>query len=46
LGWPVWAIFWIAFQLAALAGFILIGLVSFKLTPEQMYAEAGKSFSL
>jgi hypothetical protein len=40
----VWALFWITFQLAALAGFILIGLASFKLSQEQMNAEAGKSF--
>jgi len=38
----VWAIFWIIFQLAALIGFIFIGIVSFKLTEEQMRAEAGK----
>jgi hypothetical protein len=34
--------FWIVFQLAALVGFIFIGIVSFKLTDEQMRAEAGK----
>ncbi len=38
----VWAMFWIVFQLAALVGFIFIGIVSFKLTDEQMRAEAGK----
>lgn len=38
----VWAIFWIIFQLAALIGFIFIGIVSFKLTEEQMRTEAGK----
>jgi len=36
----VWAIFWIIFQLAAIIGFIFIGIVSFKLTEEQMRAEA------
>jgi hypothetical protein len=40
----VWALFWITFQLAALGGFVLIGLASFKLTQDQMNAEAGKSF--
>lgn len=36
----VWAVFWIAFQLAWLVGFVLIGIASFKLTPEQMFVEA------
>jgi hypothetical protein len=40
----VWALFWITFQLGALVGFIFIGLASFKLSQEQMNAEAGKSF--
>ncbi|KAF8494752.1 peptidase M50B-like-domain-containing protein [Hysterangium stoloniferum] len=38
----VWAIFWIMFQLAALVGFLFIGIVSFRRTTEQMQAEAGK----
>jgi hypothetical protein len=38
----VWAIFWIIFQIAALIGFVFIGIVSFKLTGDQMRAEAGK----
>lgn len=38
--------FWIVFQLAALIGFIFIGLVSFKLTTEQMNAEAGKLLTI
>jgi hypothetical protein len=36
----VWAVFWIAFQLAWLVGFVLIGIASFKLTQEQMFVEA------
>jgi hypothetical protein len=38
----VWAIFWIIFQIAALIGFVFIGIVSFKLTGDQMRAEAGE----
>jgi hypothetical protein len=38
----VWAMFWIVFQLGSLIGFIFLGIVAFKLTPEQMNAEAGK----
>ena len=33
--------FWIAFQLGSLIGFIFIGIAAFKLTPDQMNAEAG-----
>ncbi|KAI0258710.1 peptidase M50B-like-domain-containing protein [Gloeopeniophorella convolvens] len=36
----VWAMFWIVFQLSVLVGFILVGIVSFKLTKGQMYVEA------
>jgi hypothetical protein len=39
--YSVWAVFWITFQLAWLIGFVLIGIASFKLTPEQMAVEAG-----
>ncbi|KAH9166723.1 hypothetical protein EDB89DRAFT_2002009 [Lactarius sanguifluus] len=38
----VWAVFWITFQLAWLVGFVLIGIASFKLTPDQMYVEAAR----
>ncbi|KAH9970973.1 peptidase M50B-like-domain-containing protein [Lactifluus volemus] len=38
----VWALFWITFQLGALVGFIFIGLASFKLSQEQMNAEAAR----
>jgi hypothetical protein len=34
--------FWIAFQLGSLIGFIFIGIVSFKLTTDEMNAQAGK----
>jgi hypothetical protein len=34
--------FWIAFQLGSLIGFIFLGIVAFKLTPDEMNAEAGK----
>ncbi|KAI9509126.1 peptidase M50B-like-domain-containing protein [Russula earlei] len=38
----VWAMFWITFQLGALVGFVFIGIASFRLTKDQMYAEACK----
>jgi hypothetical protein len=41
----VWAVFWIAFQLAWLVGFVLIGIASFKLTQEQMFVEARMSLN-
>src|ERR1700755_2858270 len=34
--------FWIVFQLGSLIGFIFLGIAAFKLTPDQMNAEAGK----
>ena len=34
--------FWIAFQLGSLIGFIFIGIVSFKLTTDEMNSQAGK----
>ena len=37
----MWAVFWIIFQLCWLVGFVLIGVASFKLTPDQMAVEAG-----
>lgn len=42
LRWIVWAMFWIAFQLGSLIGFIFIGIVSFKLTTDEMNAQAGE----
>jgi len=36
----VWATFWIFFEIAAVIGFILIGIASFKLTSDQMNVEA------
>ena len=42
LRWIVWAMFWIAFQLGSLIGFIFIGIVSFKLTTDEMNSQAGK----
>jgi len=35
--------FWIAFQLGALVGFVFLGIAAFKLTEDEMNAEAGKS---
>src|SRR5260370_17264504 len=34
--------FWVVFQLGSLIGFIFLGIAAFKLTPDQMNAEAGK----
>src|SRR5260221_5040283 len=34
--------FWIVFQLGSLIGFIFLGIAAFKLTPDQMNAEAGE----
>jgi len=36
----VWALFWIFFEICVLVGFILIGIVGFKRTPQQMFDEA------
>jgi len=38
----VWAMFWIVFQLGSLIGFIFLGIAAFKLTPDQMNAEAAR----
>lgn len=38
---PVWALLWIIFELGAITGFVLLGVVCFKLSSEQMYAQAG-----
>lgn len=38
----VWAMFWIVFQLGSLIGFIFLGIAAFKLTPDQMNAEAAQ----
>lgn len=37
----VWAAIWIVFEIAVLIGFVFLGIVCFKRTKEQMYAEAG-----
>ena len=37
----VWAIFWIIFEAAVITGFVLLGIACFKLSKEQMYAQAG-----
>jgi hypothetical protein len=42
IGPHTWALFWMFFQLAVLAGFVCIGLVGFKRTTAQMNAEAAK----
>lgn len=34
--------FWIVFQLGSLIGFIFLGISAFKLTPDEMNAEAGE----
>ncbi|KZV71567.1 hypothetical protein PENSPDRAFT_684497 [Peniophora sp. CONT] len=36
----VWAIIWIMFEVAVLIGFVLIGIVAFKLSPEELQAQA------
>ncbi|EJD07410.1 uncharacterized protein FOMMEDRAFT_100622 [Fomitiporia mediterranea MF3/22] len=38
---PVWAVFWILFDIAVLIGFLFIGIASFKLNVYQMQAQAG-----
>ncbi|KAF8909411.1 peptidase M50B-like-domain-containing protein [Gymnopilus junonius] len=40
IGAHIWATFWIIFQLAFLAGFAVLGIYAFKITPEQMNAQA------
>ncbi|EDR14681.1 uncharacterized protein LACBIDRAFT_305551 [Laccaria bicolor S238N-H82] len=42
IGAHIWATFWILFQLGFLAGFAILGIYAFKLTNEQMDAQAGK----
>ena len=37
----VWAIFWIVFEAAVITGFVLLGIACFRLSKEQMYAQAG-----
>ena len=37
----VWGIFWIAFEIAVLTGFVLLGVTCFKLSKDQMYTQAG-----
>ena len=39
----VWAILWIMFEVAVLIGFVLIGIASFRYTPEELQAQAGAS---
>ena len=38
----VWATLWILFEIAVLIGFVLLGIVAFKRTKEEMYAEAAQ----
>ena len=38
----VWGALWIAFEVAVVAGFVLLGIVAFKRTPDEMYAEAAQ----
>ncbi|EJF64240.1 peptidase M50B-like-domain-containing protein [Dichomitus squalens] len=38
----VWAIFWIAFEVAVIIGFVLLGIAAFKRTPDEMAAEAAQ----
>ncbi|KAF8159685.1 peptidase M50B-like-domain-containing protein [Crassisporium funariophilum] len=40
IGAHVWATFWIIFQVASLAGFAVLGIYAFKLTKEEMDAQA------
>ncbi|KAI0792107.1 peptidase M50B-like-domain-containing protein [Abortiporus biennis] len=42
IGAHIWAFIWILFELAVLAGFILLGISCFKKTKEEMYAEAAQ----
>ncbi|KAF9485464.1 hypothetical protein BDN70DRAFT_795804, partial [Pholiota conissans] len=42
IGAHVWATFWIIFQLGCLAGFAILGIFAFKMTTEEMNAQAGK----
>ena len=37
----VWAIIWILFEVGVLIGFVLIGIVAFKYTPDELQARAG-----
>ncbi|KAF5383521.1 hypothetical protein D9615_003596 [Tricholomella constricta] len=41
LGPHVWAAIWIMFEIAVLAGFIVLGIFVFKLTEDEMNAQAG-----
>ena len=38
----VWATLWIIFEIAVIIGFVLIGIVAFKLTSDEMYAQAAQ----
>ncbi|KAH8093803.1 peptidase M50B-like-domain-containing protein [Cristinia sonorae] len=40
IGAHVWAAIWIVFEIAVLIGFVFLGIVCFKRTKEEMYAEA------
>ncbi|KAL0567642.1 hypothetical protein V5O48_014350 [Marasmius crinis-equi] len=42
IGPHIWATIWIFFELGVLAGFSVLGILVFKRTPEEMYAEAAK----
>ncbi|KAI0741881.1 peptidase M50B-like-domain-containing protein [Daedaleopsis nitida] len=38
----VWATMWIIFEIAVLTGFVILGIVAFKRTKDEMYAEAAQ----
>ena len=38
----IWATLWIIFEIAVLTGFVLLGIVAFKRTKDEMYAEAAQ----
>lgn len=42
IGPHIWALFWMTFQVGALVGFVILGLVAFKRTPRQMNEEASR----
>ncbi|KAF8636435.1 hypothetical protein AX17_003617 [Amanita inopinata Kibby_2008] len=42
IGAHIWAIFWVFFELAILAGFVLLGISVFKVSKGEMNAQAGK----
>lgn len=42
IAYAVWAALWIIFEVGVLIGFVLLGIVAFKRTNAQMFAEAGQ----